>query len=283
MNRKNPFKARPERYHGATQRGVTSHPGFHTADFIDYAAPYAQAKGIPPADYPVVLEFDLRGLPYKSDYDAEKALEACRDALTSYGHNDFGAFKRAIESFAHGGSEEEDSLVQLEHGASGVDILFGNAQAYNRPVATFADYAYGLDNDAQLRALFEGLIAGTLPSKTVADIFKQRRYLADVESDRLTAVFYMPPVAKLFYAYGSSPDPDKDVERIAALEEKGWQVFTEDETQAGSVTVKYHEVWRTQPEPGAPQYHGTSYRNLLLAAPHLRAELPTPPPPYAGE
>ena len=84
--RRNDFLARPESHAGERTMGVTSHPGFHTAERPETTWAYAQMKVVTSDlgdelsdvgpervvldDYPVVVALDMSGLKRHVDYDA---------------------------------------------------------------------------------------------------------------------------------------------------------------------------------------------------------------------
>jgi hypothetical protein len=75
-----------------------------------------------------------------------------------------------------------------------------------------------------------------------------------------------------------SEDDQELAEAAGAL---GWSVVDEDDVLSGSLDSKETTVYERAPGTRARvEYHGTSYRNLLSAAPELM--LPVPPAPYVG-
>lgn len=299
--RKNPFKAKimPDEFEGRPMGGTYTHPGFHTSDEIEYVFPYANEKAdINPwtkgviKDYPVILEFDMLGLEYYEDYDAKLAWEEVETYLK---YTPGASIDEIIDEIFQVG-EEEDSrdLLQLDTGDSGTQILFSKAGAHISPIMQFADWFAGKDGDVvfghsddchitdpnkHYRKCTCARIRPTSAQK--AEMFHQFRYLDDIEDVRLVAVHYMKPVWSMFDSVEYTHD-EYDIETMLLhLDKLGIMAYTLDDFPYDANPI-VTEVWRSK-TVYTPQYHGTSYKNLLKACPWIKNELPRPPLPYGIE
>lgn len=292
--RENPFLTKPPvaTYKGTTMKGVHSHPGFHTSENRDIVMPYAQAKAEHSPnfvdDYPVILGFDMSGLEYLADYDADKAFERIRDYYFMRGGLDsFEEFMNASYDFEEGGYYESEDypLTRLRPGAIGTDILFSRESAYHRPEEKFAQWVISNDDEEYQEELFHRLKNEDFPSKKLAWLLEQRRYVDDVPDDRLVVVYYMKPVWPLL-EWPWHDESSQAIEYfIQSLEDNGWTVYTTTEIEEDPYDLRAPSIktaWRRIPKKRmyGLQYHGTSYQNLITAAPWLKDKLPTPPSPY---
>lgn len=276
--RSNPFLAKPDRFRGRQQIGVRSHPGFHTTGSKDIAAAYAQAKAELPGDFPVILGFDMDGLDYTSDYDADLMAMSIRDNFGPEGLETFEDFIISAETLADSGFDDEHPAGNLEPGAPGQDILFSVDSAYHREVEKFAQHVIDLDEVDQIdawRRVRDDSLAG---SSLLADALDQRRYLDDIPDERLVLVEWVAPVWELV---ADSYDHEGALGAfLAALDSLGFVTVTTadlNDIEDGRV-VRTTRAWlRRGKAPDRLQYHGTSWRNLIAAAPRFRNLIPPSP------
>jgi hypothetical protein len=287
--RRNPFLSKPPKtsYKGRTMGGVVSHPGFHTSEEMEVTMPYALAKVVDveglglEEDYPVILGLDMHGLEFFSDYDADKAYDDIRYGYRAAGGlNSFDEFMEATQDFLEEGADETTGLDRVAPGASGTDLLFARASAFNDSLMYFADFVAELSEEDQ-EVAFKGMKHGEFPSEWLAEALRQRRYVEDVDEARLKVVYFMQPVWELiFWPWdGDSPQTEATEAFIANLQDNGFTVYTTEDVQIGELpSPELRKVWGR--DEGGLQYHGTSYKNLLAAAPFMKRKLPTPPSPF---
>lgn len=291
---RNAFLAKPEgKHHGPVAGGVHPYPGFHTSRDEEVAVPYAQMKveddvdapddeceecegsGCPECasayslpDYPVVIAVDMQGLTPEPDYDA---IHLSMDVLR----------QTAAEALEHGGDDPVrwlDSLEALDPGEA-PDSTMG--ALFYRFASTVQDPSRGLLNvledvspDEAARRLQVIVEGGDEAEVLAMQVIGQFRYTQDVSDDRLVSVDYMKP----FWPHGVV-DLYESEDMVEALGGAGWDVVTDDDLERFDASMR--TVWERKIRPGARiEYHGTSYRNLLLAAPWLKGKLPEPPAPY---
>ncbi len=284
---RNAFQAKPKSFHGQATRGVQSHPGFHTACEMKIAQPYAMMKveseiatdWTEPEiykelnDYPVIIELDMQGLSFEPDFDA----------LTW--------FKEAIEFFVQSSKDFDEFSESLEFMEEDVDIpetmveslFYLSGQSQTTAIVRFNSW---LERQPDPEAAFIKVKREGCPDELLAEVSCQFRYTEDVPSDRILAVHYVQPVFNHVFPHYDDPE----------WEEGGYEHITERIEGAGyDVVAKEHiyddmevltEVETTrlrEAPPGARiEYHGTSLKNLLSAAPELQNVLPRPPAPFAG-
>lgn len=282
-HRRNPFLARPEKFRGPQTFGTRSHPGFHTCREPGLAVPYAQFKGGDIAlpvwfrvlrDYPVIVGLDMRGFKAVLDFDAVKTsmpylVDAAREAVRRAAWPD-----ERLDVLEEMAEEERDPAIPLHQVRNVVTALFlVFCQRIDDPVRGLAAFVRGLDDPGR----FIGELAEhRISDEDLMEIVGQYRYLDDVPEDRVVSVDYMTP----FWHEVLDPDARGARERIAQLRSEGWSVVTPESLFEDRVPLRLARTW-SQPVAGARiEYHGTSYRNLLEAAPHLRGALPVPPRPF---
>lgn len=293
---KNPFLRKPEgKHHGPVAGGVHPYPGFHTASDMDVTAPYAQMKGVDEVDapddeceecegdgcpecvslystpdYPVVIGVDMQGLKPEPDYDA---IHLSLDAL------------RVVAGEALGSGEDPlqwlDSIEGLdpdEPPDSVEGMLFHRfTTCVMDPGRCLLSVLEDLPPEEVEQSLKEIVKGGKKAKRLAMKVVGQFRYTQDVPDDRLVSVAYMKP----FWPHGVL-DVDESEEMVEALVAAGWDPITRDD--ADTFDPEFKTVWKARKGPGARvEYHGTSYRNLLLAAPWLAAELPVPPAPFKAD
>ena len=288
--RENPFLAQPPEasYQGRTMRGVHSHPGFHTSENMDVVMPYAQAKAEPASamsgdwgsDFPVILGLDMEGLEYFSDYDVDQQFERVRDAF----HGELSSFDTFIEASDQIANEDEGAfddnpIYELKAGVGGGFILFAREAAEQEPARKFASYVLDLDEVDQ-RVAFRGLRDRELPTEMLAEALEQRRYLDDVDDNRLKVIYFMQPVWEMLYLpYDEGLTQLATSYFIESLTDNGFKVYTTEDAMEGDLNEPdVHLAWG-KPSDGL-QYHGTSYKNLLAAVPALKGRLRRPPAPF---
>jgi hypothetical protein len=292
--RRNAFLAEPVEHHGPVAGGTRPYPGFHTAEDMDTTAPYAQMKAVDevdvPAcdvceddgcdecareitipDYPVIVGVDMNGLDPEPDYDAivlamdalriaaGEALDESRmggdpmrwlDTIDSESRDYPGRVDEALfERFAHCVAQPAMCLMRIMEGQEPEEV------------------------DRRLEAIVEG---GEEAERLAMNLIGQFRYTQDVGTDRIVSVHYMKP----FWPHEVFDGFEDDMQE--ALVEAGWDTVCKDDIDAfdPSYALAYERV---APAGARVEYHGTSYRNLLLAAPELVKSLPQPPKPYAPE
>lgn len=294
--RPNPFLARPEgKHHGQPAGGSRQLPGFHTASMLDQALPYAHQKGgadeatrpegecpvcedevcaecaglyrIP--DYPVIVEVDMSGLEPAHDVDA-------RWLLKQGGLVDFA--REALESGDPVGWLESPGDSQVDGTNTNVEIaLFESFAAHEtEPAQVLHNYVVDMPPEEAIATLRTVAAGGRSALEVAMRAIGQYRYAQDVPVDRVVAVHYVRP----FWPTVLDTERDEETEQLAsALEDAGWDVVGVDDL--GQIQATAREVWRRpEPEGARIEYHGTGYRNLLLAAPELAGVLPVPPIPY---
>lgn len=296
--KKNPFLAKPVKFHGHPAGGTHQLPGFHTASMRDQALPYAHQKGgamdasrnidedceecddgTCPAcvsrwrivDYPVVVAVDMSGLEAEHDIDARHVLknltDAARDALES---------DDPIRYFAHSYMDGQESPGSVE-----VALFQSVARHEEDPAGSFGSFLEDLPEDEALDAIRMVASGGKAAAQLVMRVIGQFRYLQDVPANRIVAIDYVKPFwDNILDVQGR----DEDEERAEAIEAAGWDVIDIDDIHGSNINASFKRVWeREAPEGARIEWHGTGYRNLLLAAPELADELPVPPLPYQAD
>jgi hypothetical protein len=219
-------------------------------------------------DYPVVVALDMSGLKRLPDYDA---VVLAKDSLQTVA-------KEILAS-------DEDPFRWLET----VDAAEFPEVSDVRG-AIFANFASCVgDAGLCLQSILERLpedewqgaltkIAELRPGwqEFAMEVVGQYRYEEDVPSSRLVSVHYVKP----FWPYSILSDDEEELDE--ALTDAGWDVVSEIDLE--SLDPKYREVWsRPKPDEAGVEWHGTSWRNLLLAAPELADKLLPPPLPYEAK
>lgn len=300
--RKNPFHAFA-RFKGRAARLRAWEGGFHTALKKDLVIPYAQMKwDNDPDDYPVILTFDMTGLTRFADIDSRRAadmfFEHCAVNQYHVGREDVDS-EQILEALDFDLEEEDpdsqpgpgDDALNAMWRLSGSPSVRENAlrlaMAWIRGSGLRLEYMYDIgkrlakDERAKLEPREEEILI---------EAFGQCRYLFDIPDERLIKVEYMSP----FFSQIIDSDGDED-EAIEEAAEAGyafieWGRSEIDESRAKAWDRRRSELPLIEATVGQSrtsrsweqqriEYHGTSLKNLLKAAPWLVDVLPDPPPP----
>ena len=289
--RPNEFLARPRDFRGGVTMGVQQFPGFHTAENEETTYAYAQQKVAPETvgrvapedvadylidDYPVVIELDMSGLPRLTDYDAEhfvrpKLLQLGQHIASEAARSD-QSLAEILEEHVEFGEDQRDWMP-----STAVEYLYHyGASVTEEPSAALLKVA---DDSGQPEEFLRRLADGQLSKNDLASITGQYRYLVDVPTGRISAVYYLKPWWPDVLDIESGFE---DEELFRAVQQAGWNVIDVEDVLSNSLEVMGTKVYG---EPvmrgGRPEYHGTTYHNLVAAAPEL--ELPVPPLPYEPE
>jgi hypothetical protein len=247
-----------------TRGRVEPHDGVHTTGQFNIAASYAMGTWRQESfvGYPVVLSINVTGLEPFHDVDAELIL---REHL-SYIRSDI---KKSLEegedlnSIADWLSEREYEAVETPE-----QVVFQYAQEDPNVVSTIMSL-YGDKEATELVARFAD--TGELPPDVLMDLVDQRRYLDDIEEDRVYSVVAFRP----WFAY-LVDDMEEGV--IEEAESAGWHVVTQDDawSSCGDFNPGEQEVLyqRRGRPPEDLQYHGTVSTLAAAAFPDL--DLPDP-------
>jgi len=197
------------------------------------------------------------------DIALELVREAERDGLS---------LMEVLEQFVEMGAEPKEAAAPdvgsylYEYGSSVTDDPSG-------ALLVFAEDE--LHPDEFLRRL----AARELPDADLADITGQYRYIDDVPTTRIVAVAYLKPWWPRILDWDMNDD---EGELAAQLEELGWSVLGLDDVYSGNLDAQEFVPYRRAPPPNARvEYHGTTYLNVISAAPEL--ELPEPPLPFDAD
>jgi hypothetical protein len=285
------FEPYPEQFFGGRTAGTFDAPGFHTATEIETTYPYAQLKintssdiedlkkGLP--DYPVIVELDMDGLVPLVDYDA-MAMRGSVDTLIGEIESEMGlrwgppakSPMEALRSICDGDMYYEETIPDSRENGISITGLFYLS------VVSPSDIAYRLrdileeysDPDHSLICW----IGEGIPDSILIEIQGQRRYETRVEGDRILAVHYMNPY--VHYTLSESPD-EEYMDFIEQAELLGYSILRDEDLYDRYNPTIITEVWRRRTIKN-PEFHGTSYCNLIGAAPELMHRLPIPPPPF---
>lgn len=300
--RPNKFRAKPESYAGETMGGVHSHPGFHTTGTMEIAACYAQAKTVshpwtlfpradkPLPDYPVIVTLDMDGLVPVADYDAERQIwPKVRDVLLEFFRMNPDADRRTLETWLEADGIEEREPMGRGYPSGSALFTIASWRVEN-PYGALRDFIDGCpckDVMALLRSLVES--DSKPPDEVLCALADQYRYVEDVAEGRVASVHYMKPFWPELLDYqadewdeGEPAPKETDAELAEKLEALGWSVLDVEDVYNETARVVTTGVYSSRKRPKRPEYHGTTYRNLLSAAPRLGKKLPVPPPPYRG-
>lgn len=301
MTRKNPFHAFAK-FKGRAARLRAWEGGFHTALKRDLVIPYAQMKwDNDPDDYPVILTFDMTGLTRFTDIDVRRAadmfFEHCAVSQYRVGREDVDS-EQILDSLSldlentedEGAPESGDDALNAMWRLSGSPSVRENALRLalewigNSGLRLEHMYDIGKrlakDERAKLEPREEGMLI---------EVFGQCRYLFDIPDDRLIKVEYMAP----FFAQVIDPDGGDDDDTLKEAAEAGYSFV--DRTELYEHRTKAWERSRSELplleatvgrsrtsrswEQQRIEFHGTSLKNLLSAAPWLADVLPDPPSP----
>jgi hypothetical protein len=288
---RNAFEAQPSSYRGAPTRGVATHPGFHTASEMIISQPYAQMKisneiptdwseeelSKPIHDYPVIVELDMHGLPFVPDWDAMTWFQDAVDAMLEH-CEDYDDFDSWVES-PEEGEEMPDTVVE--------GLFHLTNQTPGMALYLLRDWILEQEDH---EAAFQKIKKEGVPDELLAKSARQFRYLKDVPTGRIIAVHYIKPVFDhLFPSWDSLEYEERGYNKITdRIEAAGYDTINESHVLEGMEVLDIVESVDLRPQLWeAPdrriEYHGTSLRNLLSAAPHLKDQLPTPPAPFKWE
>jgi hypothetical protein len=297
--RKNPFHAFAK-FKGRAARLRAWEGGFHTAKHKDLTIPYAQMKwDNDPDDYPVILTFAMGGMRAFADIDSRRAAEMfyvhCKVAQYRVGREDADP-DQILESLAFDTAEESSEEWPNQPGAEALNSMWKlsdspsvRLNALRQAVQYIGSSGLKLERMYALGeaiAKDERVLLDDRDEKMLIEAFGQCRYLTDVPDERLIKVEYMAP----FFAQVIDPDGDED-EVIDEAAEAGYS-FVEsvqyelDESRTTAWERKVSELplfgnkadYRVYADNGPfkprIEYHGTSLKNLLTAAPWLAELLP---------
>jgi hypothetical protein len=287
----NKFLARPEGHAGPTMAGVHSHPGFHTTGTIEVAACYAQAHVVTSMgyelgealdDYPAIVTLDMDGLTPLADYDAEKTLwPNIIYVLRGFFRMNPDANENNLQAWLE--VDVSEGREPLGRGDSATDALFTIAGwRIESPYAALSSTIWQMPRPREGVMEFLRRLASE-EEKPSADLLcalsDQYRYADDVSESRVLAVDSMRPYWPELLDY---QEDESGSDRAEKIEAAGWSVLDVDDVYSEQARVVTTRVYSKRSRPKRPEYHGTSYRNLLSAAPRLGKKLPVPPPPFRG-
>jgi len=304
--RRNVFQAKPVKFRGRKMLGVVTHPGFHAAGSAEITFPYAHAKvewelpseaasvkpdwDYPLSDYPVIVEIDTQGLSPLPDYDAEEAWRASILNFLAVFEEDYEGWQpvRSLEKYTDRYWEPPNQ----ESASRVVDALFILSQQDPDVFGAlrFLEYLQSYPEDEGDRRLRKIMRTGELSTTALMAICDQYRYLEDVSQSRIMSVFYMTPYFDRLFDWHEEELLEN---REPWITKAGYDIITTDDLYNNVNPTKLKTVFE-RPKSGRGQgvlfeagevipryqFHGTSYENLLLAAPELEARLPVPPTPY---
>ena len=100
-----------------------------------------------------------------------------------------------------------------------------------------------------------------------------------MSTDRIVAVYYLKPWwPDVLDSFQSGVEE----ELFRAVQAAGWNAIDLEDVYSGGLEVMSTTVYQRKPPARARlEYHGTTYHNLLSAAPEL--DLPVSPLPYTPE
>jgi len=267
--------------------GIIEYPGFHTTTSFNVAAIYAIGRIEQSyehtdalgkhyvSDYPVVVALDMTSYEKHTDYDAENFVKESFDVQ-------LGELVKEIEANT---TEEEIvdkiqkyidySESQQEMQDNPLDYIFQDVfQYFQNPLFTLLDFP----NAANI--VREYAEKGTLPSDLLMAATEQYRYVTDIDENRITAIYYVTPVA----SDREIMETDWDDPKYEEIEEKweGFDIPSIDDIYSGYFSPTHTLVYGAAQEGN--EFHGTTYQRLISAAPFLTGLLPEPPsPPYVQE
>jgi hypothetical protein len=286
--RHNPFYAKPAQFHGGVTRGVETHPGFHTACDMIITQPYAQMKVLeylpssienlndPIPDYPVILELDMHGLDFVPDYDA---LHWFNDAVNGIIEH-IKSFDELESHIEYGDGDEYEKPEAMIEG-----LFYLSGQQPSSAIYRLRDWLKEQDDPEEA---FVKLKQTGVPGELLAKVSCQYRYLNDVPSGRVQRVHYVCPVFdRLFPHYEDNEWEEEGLdEQLELIEAAGYDVVTMgnivDDQQVLKIVSSFDVGYQLFKAKSARiEFHGTSLRNLLSAAPELAGVLRWPPKPFS--
>jgi hypothetical protein len=256
-----------------------------------------------PDDYPVILTFDMSGMRAFADIDSRRAAEMfyehCKLNQYHVGREDVEA-DQILDALAFD-TEEEDGEEWPQPGDEALNSMWKLSGSPSvRINALRAAVGFIGSSGLKLEHLYdigsrvaknERVELDDSDEKMLIEAFGQCRYLTDVPDERLLKVEYMAP----FFAQVIDPDGEED-ETIEETAEAGYAFVESDRTDLDESRVTAWEKpvselplfgdrahWKVFGGPGTFQprleYHGTSLKNLLTAAPWLADLLTEVPKP----
>ena len=271
-----PFLANPPMSQAETYQGILEYPGFHTASTFEVAAAYAVGRVLNwsteeddsgnhyVTDYPVVVKLDMSEFSPKTDYDAEELVKVTLKSQLDQFIDLYDVTSMSDGEIEEAGQEFiEDSYLDsgdfVDWSDSGASISEVTFSFFENPFPVFLN----LTDFSNLVRNY--LVTKEIPDNVLMEVTQQFRYTEDVPENNLKAVYYLTPISKVV---------DSDY---------GWDGFlvpSMEDFSYGSFDYEYELVYGDDSSEG--QYHGTTYNNLLNAAPELGKGLPEPPKPYIG-
>lgn len=286
-----------------TYKGIIEYPGFHTTTSFDIAAAYAVGRVMNSfdetddgvhhvTDYPVVVKLDMTELERNTDYDAEQMVwEVLREHLAD---------------LAKDIDEDSDDFDIIDKARNIIDFSESSSELSQEPLGFISEQTFGhfnnplvliIDDPGFPDAVRKWEETGEFSQDLLMKATDQFRYTQDVSEMRLLEVHYITPVA----GEAETPEHEDDEEAKDELYRKweGFDIPWEDDLMGSTYNFSHELVWEDKSEqrpeyqdspqlslPGIPpslreEYHGTTYKRLLSAAPGIGRELPAPPsPPY---
>ena len=278
-----PFLAQPPEMN--PYKGIMEYPGFHTTKNFDIAAQYALGKiraqeidedenGVHyTTDYPVVVALNMENYTKELDYDAaivvKTSLENWLDNIIKELPED------PTDDDIDASTQDALDFIDMESNAidsEPLSFLSENAfYHFNSPLGGIMDEPYYPE------MVREYIRTKTIPDQVLMDAADQYRYTEDVDAERILAVWYVVPVSNEMAEYHQEDWNEEDFERRWP----GFDIIGEDEAYGGYWSPTSQLILGEDPK-GDVEYHGTTYKRLLQAAPNL--DLPNPPsPPYREE
>jgi len=203
-----------------------------------------------------------------TDYDADLLLltDIIRDVLRESDFDpdkdDADALEEVVDELRQYAESESPSIKDgLEWASQEMQGDYYTTDALRRLLDA--------DPELALHAARELLADREMPPKARMLAVGQFRYLQRVAEARITAVFFVKPVASAVW---------RDLEKDEDLDER-WPGFTVGSYEDFEPEFEYEEVWRGREMSAAPEYHGTTLARLLIVAPTISTQLPTPPSP----
>lgn len=299
------FEAQPKTFAGRPMRGVESLPGFHTSSNPVVAYTYAQAKidtknihlNYKINDYPIIITLDMSRLEPLLDYDTDiTCRKNYKNELFYYFLHDRipssnkGVMLARLKDYLLGCYKKQkpssENLAELHYiypGSDSIDWLFVYHMKdwFDYPCVALMELIkkspYSLDS------FLEKLLNNNLQfsDEELMSLTKQYRYIADIEEERIMEIDYIKPLYN--HIIINKIDPwdivDYDVDFVKNLENNNFEYILE-KSKEPEWTIVYS--WKNPKQHKSPriEYHGTTYCNLIAAAPKLAKQLPIPPKPF---
>jgi hypothetical protein len=279
-----PFLADPPMPLGEKYKGIIEYPGFHTTTDFDIAAMYAAGRVNESftdndeeevhfvTDYPVVVSLNMSGFTPQVDYDAAELVAGqLFDALTQmieWKHltdaSTDDEILRAMDETSDMGAERDDAYTEDDALNYLSEHTFSH---FDNPIGVIKD------DPTAVQIVRKFMQTKTVDDSVLMDATKQYRYTEDIPEDRIVGVWFVTPVASEVAWYDKEDFDEEELDR----KWPGFDIKDTDQVYSGS-TPHGSLVYGTD---AGDQYHGTTYKRLLSAAPALASVLPKPPsPPY---